>query len=129
MKRLLVYSAVFLFMYVTESGTFAQQQANPCEDDIAKFCAHIRPGSGAIADCLNKNEAQLSPGCKAQHLAQLTEVLRQTQEVCQADSTKFCGAELQQSGIPLMRCLRTNQTGLSSECREKLFKALELLHY
>ena len=128
MKRNLVYYAVFLFMCVSASGAYAQN-VNPCADDIEKFCAHLRPGSGIIVDCLNKNEAQLSPGCKAQHLAQLTEVLSQTQLVCESDSAKFCGAERQQQGIALMKCLRTNQPGLSSECREKLYKALELMHY
>jgi len=128
MKRLVAYVIACLVMLVTAPGSFAQQSANPCEGDIAKFCANVRPGSGAIADCLSQNEAQLSTECKKMHLDKLGEVLRQTQQVCEPDSSKFCGAERQQ-GIQLLKCLRTNQTGLSSECRTKLFEALELMHY
>jgi len=129
MKRLVAFFIACLVMLATASGSFAQQYDNPCEGDIAKFCSHLRPGKGSIADCLSQNEAQLSPGCKQMHLEKLAEVIRQTQAVCDADSSKFCGAERQQQGFPLMRCLRINQTGLSPECRTKLFEALELLHY
>lgn len=129
MKRLVAYFIACLVMLVTASGSFAQQSANPCEGDIARFCANFAPGKGMIAECLSQHEAELSSGCKAQHLAQLAEVLRQTHEVCEPDSSRFCGAELQQPGIRLLNCLRINQTGLSSECRTKLFEALELLHY
>lgn len=129
MKTFVICVIASLVVLATASVSFAQLYGNPCEGDIAKFCANIRPGSGAIADCLNQNEAQLSAGCKQMHLDKLGEVARQTEDVCEADSSKFCGAERQQQGIPLIRCLRTNQPGLSPECRKKLFEALELMHY
>jgi len=129
MKRLLACSIACLVILVTASGPLAQQYGNPCKADIARFCSNLRPGSGIIADCLNQNEEQLSPGCRSVHLEKLAEVIRQTQQVCDADSSKFCGAELQEQGIPLMKCLRMNQPGLSPDCRTKLFEALELLHY
>lgn len=128
MKRFVAHLIAWLVMLVTVSGSFAQQYDNPCEGDIARFCSNLRPGSGSIAECLSQNEAQLSPGCKDMHLAKLAELLRQTQQVCESDSSKFCGAELQQ-GIELLRCLRLNKTGLSPDCRTKLFEALELMHY
>ena len=129
MKRFVAYFIACLAVLVTASGTFAQQYANPCEGDIARFCSNLRPGSGSIADCLSQNEAQLSPGCKDLHLAKLAEVIRQTEQACKSDSSKFCGAERQQPDIQLLRCLRINQTGLSSDCRTKLFETLELMHY
>ena len=129
MKRFVVYSTACLLTLVTASGVLAQRYANPCEGDIARFCSNLRPGSGSIADCLSQNEAQLSPECRNLHLAKLAEVLRQTQQACDSDSSKFCGAERQQQGIQLLRCLRINQPGLSPECRTKLFEALELMRY
>jgi len=128
MKRLVAYFTACLVMLVTASGSFAQQYDNPCEGDIARFCSNLRPGSGIIAECLSQNEAQLSPGCKDMHLAKLAELLKQTKQACESDSSKFCGAELQQ-GIQLLRCLRINKTGLSPDCRTKLFEAFELMHY
>ncbi len=128
MRRHLVYSAVCFFMCMAASGAFAQE-TNPCSKDISKFCSHLRPGSGVIADCLSQHEAELSPGCKKMHLSELSEVLSKVQQVCAADSSKFCGAELQQQGMPLLKCLRLNQSGLSPDCRTKLFEALDLMHY
>ena len=128
MKRLVACFGACLVMMAAASGSFAQLYGNPCEADIAKFCANVRPGSGGIVDCLNQNEAQLSPECRKMHLDKLGEVLRQTEDVCEADSSKFCGAERQQ-GVQLLRCLRTNQPGLLPDCRKKLYEALELMHY
>jgi len=128
MKRLLAHSMACLVMLAAASGAFAQY-TNPCDGDIARFCGNIEPGKGRIADCLRQNEAQLSPGCKEQHLTELTEVLRQTQQACEVDSVKFCGSELQQRGVRLLNCLKLNEPSLSPDCRTKLFEALELMHY
>jgi hypothetical protein len=128
MKRLVLSMIASLLMLVAASGAFAQYE-NPCEGDIARFCSNLAPGRGAIANCLSQNEAQLSPACKEMHLSKLADVLRQTQQVCEADSSKFCGAELQEQGIKLLNCLRINAPGLSPDCKKKLFEALELMHY
>lgn len=34
-----------------------------CKDDIAKFCAAVKKGGGAIFSCLEQQQA-LSPACK-----------------------------------------------------------------
>jgi len=129
MERYLLYSAICLLtVWMTASGAFAQG-ANPCDGDIARFCANLRPGGGAIADCLKQNEAQLSPECKEQHLAEVGEAIRQTEEACGDDSVKFCGSYLQQKGYRLLDCLKLNVTGLSPNCRTKLYEALRMMHY
>jgi hypothetical protein len=128
MKRDLIYSVVILVTCVMASGVFAQR-VNPCDGDIARFCANIRPGGGAIAECLRQNEAQLSPDCKAQHLADVAEVLKQTDQECKSDVGKYCGSYWQEGGLPLLDCLRRFGPSLSPECNKKLFEALELMHY
>jgi len=35
-----------------------------CRPDVARLCAGIRPGGGAIAQCLHANQAELSGGCR-----------------------------------------------------------------
>lgn len=115
-------------MCVAVAGAFAQG-VNPCDEDIERFCANIPPGKGQIADCLKQNEAQLSPGCRRQHLAEVAETLRQTDQACKEDSARFCGSYLQQPGYPLLNCLKLNAPSLSPECKAKLFDALELMHY
>lgn len=128
MNRLLVFSMACLSILLASSGAFAQQYDNPCAEDIAKFCSNIQPGKGYIAECLSQNEEKLSPKCKTIHLKELSEVLRQTHQVCETDTARFCGAESVQGGIKLLMCLR-RQVSLSPECKTKLFEALELMHY
>jgi hypothetical protein len=128
MKRFPVYVLICLIALLTASPVFAQDD-NPCAGDIARFCGNIQPGEGRIADCLKQNEAQLSPGCKAQHLAEVAEALRQTQDACNDDSVRFCGIYLQPPGEGLLKCLKLNATSLSPQCREKLFETLMMMHY
>ncbi len=128
MARLLVY-VLAICVVLAAASKLSAQQPNPCAEDIERFCAHLRPGKGIIADCLKKNEAQLSPECKAQHLAEISEALRSTDEACQEDSVKFCGGYIQQPGIRLLECLKMNAAGLSPVCKKKLFDALEQMHY
>jgi hypothetical protein len=113
---------------VTASGAFAQY-VNPCDDDIARLCANVQPGGGRMAECLKQNEERLSPECRQQHLTEVGEALRQTQEACGDDMVKFCGSSLQKPGYQLLDCLKLNSTGLSPECKNKLLKALEHMHY
>jgi hypothetical protein len=128
MKRFSAYVVVCLVVLVTASPAFAQYD-NPCAGDIERFCSNIQPGMGRIADCLEQNKDQLSPDCKAQHLTEVAEALRQTQEACNDDSVRFCGTYLQPPGEGLLNCLKLNATSLSPECRKKLFETLDLMHY
>lgn len=68
MKRVLfVAAAAVLFV----NGAFAQddmamrrQIASNCMSDIQKFCADVKPGNGAVRDCLVSHKADLSDTCK-----------------------------------------------------------------
>jgi Cysteine rich repeat len=35
-----------------------------CKADVKQFCADVKPGKGAIADCMKSHAADLSDGCK-----------------------------------------------------------------
>lgn len=35
-----------------------------CRPDVAKFCADVKPGRGAILACLESHKDEISPGCK-----------------------------------------------------------------
>ena len=37
--------------------------AGECREDLAAFCADIKPGEGRLVDCLNKNQAKVSSRC------------------------------------------------------------------
>jgi hypothetical protein len=128
MEKILAYVVVLLALLMTTAGALAQD-ANPCASDIARFCSNLRPGKGAIADCLQQNEAQLSPECRQYHLAEIGSALRKTHQACEVDSVKFCGSYLQPPDERLLQCLKLNAPSLSPDCRTELFKALDLMHY
>ncbi len=128
MEKLLANFLVCLVVLLTASVSFAEP-VNPCEADIARFCSNLRPGGGAIADCLSQHEKELVPECKEIHLAKLSGVLRDLQEFCKTDIVRFCGGESQRPDIRLLDCLRLNAPSLAPECRTKLYEAFDLLHY
>jgi len=35
-----------------------------CKADVKQFCADVKPGKGAIADCMKSHVADISDGCK-----------------------------------------------------------------
>jgi hypothetical protein len=35
-----------------------------CKADVKQFCANVKPGKGAIADCMKSHVADISDGCK-----------------------------------------------------------------
>ncbi len=35
-----------------------------CKADVKKFCADVKSGKGAIADCMKEHTAEVSDGCK-----------------------------------------------------------------
>ncbi len=41
-----------------------QEFREVCEDDVLRFCADVKPGSGRIIKCLIEHEGELSSGCK-----------------------------------------------------------------
>jgi hypothetical protein len=38
--------------------------ANECRDDLAKYCANIKPGEGRLLQCIEKNDAKVTTRCK-----------------------------------------------------------------
>lgn len=130
MKTKVAVSAMFVILAsMLLASTASAQYANPCESDIARFCGNISPGQGRIAECLGRNEAQLSPACRTRHLDKLAEALKKTSLACESNSAQYCGIERQKQGIELLSCLRLNMPSLSPECKSSLLEALDLLNY
>ena len=127
MKRYVACFIVCLVMLVTASGAFAQQYVNPCAGDIAKFCSNVQQGKGYVADCLSKNETQLSPKCRSMHLEDLAEVIRQARQACETDIMKFCSSEQMQAGGALMSCMWSWRGSLSPDCNTKFMEVLGLM--
>ncbi len=49
---------------LSQSGLRAEQQA-ACEDDAYRLCPDDIPDEARVANCMNRQKAKLSPGCRA----------------------------------------------------------------
>ncbi|HTP51372.1 MAG TPA: cysteine rich repeat-containing protein [Anaeromyxobacteraceae bacterium] len=56
-----VYDAALQLEQAVAALKFAASQ---CKDDLMKFCANVQIGQGRALACLNKNEKDVSQGCK-----------------------------------------------------------------
>ena len=108
------------------SGASAQGK-NPCSDDIGKFCKDVKPGHGAILDCLEKNEAELTPPCRdyEQKMGgarlERREMVRaqgRLRQACREDLMQYC--KDMKPNVGMSGCLTENESKLSPTCREAL---------
>jgi hypothetical protein len=105
---------------------------NACSEDIAKFCKNVKPGPGAIMDCLEEHESELSDACKKYEAkmggprVERREEIREKvkfRQACKADVIKFCKDV---GPVPggIEKCLNEHKNELSTSCSERI-KALE----
>ncbi|TGM99231.1 hypothetical protein [Leptospira yasudae] len=70
MKRFLILCSLLVSVWGLSAqrsgggGPGMNQKGSPCFEDHEKFCKDVDHRRGAMRDCLLKNEAQLSAGCK-----------------------------------------------------------------
>jgi exonuclease VII small subunit len=99
----------------------AQRGTGPCREDIQKFCPGIKPGRGAMRDCLEKHASELSAACQ-EHLKQAKARMAQWRAACHDDVQKFCSAVTPGRGS-IVRCLQEHHDQLSKSCQEQLAQA------
>jgi len=99
-----------------------------CQTEIEKFCPGMQPGDGHYGQCLVDHEKDFSTGCKryAEAAAARKRDLRQMPS-CTADAERLCPGS--PTGVTrLMKCLRTHQGDLSTECRREIGKRSGKFH-
>ncbi len=95
-----------------------------CKDDVKKLCGDVKPGGGAIKNCMKAHESELSQGCKdnmAEMKTKFEEKRKELQEACKADIKQFCANVSPGEGREIA-CLKSNQDKISAGCKEKLPK-------
>ncbi len=95
-----------------------------CEEDRERLCKDVEPGGGRIIECMLKNEASLSEGCR-EHMAQKKKHFNAAQKMhdaCGGDVERFC-KNVEPGGGRLMECLKEHKDELSPACREMKFRA------
>jgi hypothetical protein len=100
---------------------------NACSEDVAKFCKDVKPGHGALMDCLEKHESELSAPCKdfeskMQGRAERREIVRnrvETHQACKDDVARFC-KDVQPGRDAIPKCLKEHENELSPQCSQKM---------
>lgn len=107
-------------------------EANPCADDIAKYCKDVKPGKGAIMDCLEQHENELTPACREHEAGmggkrvEMREQIRERvkfRKACRDDVNKFC-ADVKPGKDVITQCLTEHEKELSAPCAE-MFKTIK----
>lgn len=102
--------------------TSAAHAEDPCAEDVKQLCSEVQVGGGRVQDCLRKNEANLSPACKAKRAAtdaRFRGIVSELASVCQRDIGRLCG-EVQPGHGRVVACLLRQQDHASSACHTML---------
>jgi hypothetical protein len=96
----------------------AKEYPPVCKDDISKLCKDIKPGKGAIANCLTEHVNALSASCKEHTIdaAERVEKAKKFHEACKGDSAKFCW-DNRSRRLGVVKCLEENENKLSTSCK------------
>ena len=99
-----------------------------CGKDIGKFCSKTPLGGGRVAECLNRNQASLSPQCR-QSLINVTALLKRriearasVQRLCDADRLRLCGG-IEPGDGNLMECFYKAKRNVSAACQQAVADA------
>lgn len=99
--------------------------AASCGQDIGKFCNRANLGGGAVAECLERNQANVSPRCKATAFETATLLKKRAAaraavpRLCELDRLKFCGG-IEPGDAEIMGCMYASRNNLSQACRQAL---------
>jgi hypothetical protein len=85
---------------------------------VKQFCGAIKPGAGAVQECLRQNETKLSAACKtkiAAAEAMFRGIVEEFARACRRDIDRLC-SEVPPGRGRVLACLVRQQDDLSSAC-------------
>ena len=104
------------------------QLGTSCGADIAKFCKNEPLGGGRIRQCLQRNQASISPRCSGSVTALSSLLVKRAAaraavpRVCDADIKRIC-AGIQQGDGNLMECFYKAKRNISAACQQAVADA------
>jgi outer membrane protein OmpA-like peptidoglycan-associated protein len=99
-----------------------------CGTDIDKFCKSTNLGGGRVQQCLERNQATVSPQCRASAhnlsiLLKKRAAARATvARICDADRLRFCNG-IQPGDGNLMECFEKAKRNISAKCQQAVADA------
>jgi hypothetical protein len=101
--------------------------AKDCGSDIKKVCKGLNLGNNRIQDCLQKNQAKVSPACTST-LGQVTTSIQQRQaaqtgffKICAHDAAQYCGGVKGEGNI--LACLLKSKRVDNGKCNQAITDA------
>jgi len=91
--------------------------AKACAKDIKTVCAGVKPGGGALKDCVKSHFSDLSADCQVA-IIRTAAVGR----ACKADLKQFC-ADVKPGKGAKAECLKSHASEVSEGCKEAMAKA------
>ena len=104
-----------------------ESTANPCTQDVLKFCGSVQKGEGRVHACLKTHQNELSKSCSELLLAQdqfftfSNSVMDKVRPFCESDIKKYCSG-VNPGGLFVWECLGKNIEKLSDTCASKFIK-------
>src|SRR5258708_6377532 len=105
------------------SPSFAHEEG-ACKEDVKKLCGDVKPGDGAIRDCMKAHEADLSQGCKdnmTEGKKKFEEKKKALEAACGADIKQFCANVTPGQGREFA-CLHAYDDKISAGCKAAMPK-------
>jgi hypothetical protein len=65
MKRAVLLATLSLAVVMPAAAQDSSKPRTACLEDYKKFCQNVRPGKGAIKQCLLAQQDKISSGCKS----------------------------------------------------------------
>jgi hypothetical protein len=118
MKKLSCFAAFSVaLMLVGAADAAPSAMAKACAKDIKSVCADVKPGGGALKDCVKTHFSDLSADCQVA-IIRAAAVGR----ACKADVKQFC-AEVKPGKGAVADCVKSHAADLSEGCKDAMAKA------
>ena len=103
--------ALFSLILLIGTGALAQAPGG-CADEIAQFCPGVSSGGGALRECLEEHDNELSGWCKST----ITGATGKAAAACHDDAIVLCGNAV----TSILQCLKEKESWLSFDCKVDL---------
>jgi hypothetical protein len=117
MKPLTCIAALGAGLLMTHSAVAASAVAKVCAADIKAQCADVKPGGGALEDCVKAHFSDLSEDCQVAIIRAAA-----VGKACKADVKQFC-ADVKPGKGAIADCMKSHVADISDGCKEALAKA------
>src|SRR5271168_1141549 len=117
MKPLTCAASLCAVLLMTHSAVAASAVGKACAADIKAQCADVKPGGGALKDCVKAHFSDLSEDCQVAIIRAAA-----VGKACKADVKQFC-ADVKPAKGAMGDCMKEHAADVSDGCKNAMAKA------